>query len=89
MERRYARAYTVENQHGFALTLQLIEAAPVSQHEDIRVETRFTPPVTQADWREQPGIQLWELPLAPGATQPFQAAYKISVPKDARVTGLR
>jgi uncharacterized protein (TIGR02231 family) len=88
-EQQITRQWQVENLGKRPLTLQVLEAAPVSQHEDIRVETRFTPPVTQADWREQPGIQLWELPLAPGATQPFQAAYKISVPKDARVTGLR
>jgi len=83
------RPWLVENLGKRPITLQVLEAAPVSQHEDIRVETRFTPPVTESNWREQPGLQMWELSLAPGATQNFQAVYKISVPKDARVSGMR
>lgn len=89
VERRYARAYTVENQHGFALTLQLIEAAPVSQHEDIKVQTQFSPAPTTQAWRNQPGLVLWELPLAAGASQKFTADYVISAPKEAQVSGWR
>ncbi|WP_158238646.1 DUF4139 domain-containing protein [Roseateles chitinivorans] len=88
-EQQLTRQWLVENLGKRPVTLQVLEAAPVSQHEDIRVETRFTPPVSEANWREQPGIQLWELPLAPGAAQTFQAVYRISVPKDARVSGMR
>lgn len=88
-DQQLTRQWQVENLGKRPVTLQVLEAAPVSQHEDIRVETRFAPPVTEANWREQTGIQLWELPLAAGATQAFQAVYKISVPKDARVSGMR
>lgn len=89
-EHRYGRAYVVENRHvSGALTLQVIEAAPVSQHEDIKVQSQFTPaPATQA-WRKQPGLVMWELPLAAGASQRFTADYVISAPKEAVVTGLR
>jgi uncharacterized protein (TIGR02231 family) len=89
-EHRYGRAYVVENRHtAGSLTLQLIEAAPVSQHEDIRVQTQFSPaPATQA-WRKQPGLVMWELPLAAGASQRFTADYVISAPKEAAVSGLR
>ncbi|RZL30299.1 MAG: mucoidy inhibitor MuiA family protein, partial [Rubrivivax sp.] len=88
-ERRYTRAWVVENRHKSAVTLQLIEAAPVSQHEDIKVQATFSPvPTTQA-WRKQPGLVLWELPLAAGQSQRFTAEYVISAPKEAQVTGLR
>lgn len=91
-EHRYGRAWVVENRHptGTAgITLQLVESAPVSQHEDIKVQTQFSPqPSTQA-WRKQPGLVLWELPLAAGASQRFTADYLISAPKEAQVTGLR
>lgn len=82
------RQWQVENLRGRPVTLQVLEAAPVPEHEDIRVQSQFTPPVTQAGWRDQPGIQRWELPLAPNQTQRFQAVYKISVPKDAAVSGM-
>lgn len=87
VERRYGRAYTVENRHGFAVTLQLIEAAPLAQHEDIKVQTQFSPTPTTLSWRDQPGLVLWEQPLPAGATQKFTADYVISAPKDAPVTG--
>nr|WP_297523885.1 DUF4139 domain-containing protein [uncultured Roseateles sp.] len=87
-ERMLTRQWEIENLRGRAVTLRVLEAAPVSEHEDVRVQTQFTPPVTQANWREQPGIQMWELPLAPNQTQRFQAVYKISVPKDAAVSGM-
>lgn len=89
-EHRYTHGYVVENRHAAGtLTLQVVEAAPVSQHEDIKVQTQFTPtPATQA-WRKQPGLVLWELPLAAGQSQRFTAEYVISAPKDAQVSGLR
>lgn len=89
-EHRYARGVVVENRHATGtLTLQLVEAAPVAQHEDIKVQAQFSPaPLTQA-WRKQPGLVMWELPLAAGASQRFTAEYVISAPKEAQVTGLR
>lgn len=88
-EHRYARGYVVENRHATAVTLQLVEAAPVSQHEDIKVQTQFSPAPTTQAWRKQPGLVLWELPLAEGQSQRFIAEYVISAPKEAQVTGLR
>ena len=88
-EHRYGHAYVVENRHTASITLQLIEAAPVSQHEDIKVQTQFSPQPTTQAWRKQPGFVLWELPLAAGQSQRFTADYVISAPKEAQVTGLR
>lgn len=88
-EHRYTRGYVVENRHATAVTLQLVEAAPVSQHEDIKVQSQFSPAPTTQAWRKQPGWVLWELPLASGQSQRFTAEYLISAPKEAQVTGLR
>jgi uncharacterized protein (TIGR02231 family) len=89
-EHRYGRGYVVENRHTTGtLTLQLAEAAPVSQHEDIKVQAQFSPTPTTQAWRKQPGLVLWELPLAAGQSQRFTADYVISAPKEAQVTGLR
>lgn len=88
-EHRYTRAWVVENRHATAVTLQLVEAAPVAQHEDIKVQAQFTPaPVTQS-WRKQPGLVLWEQSLAAGQSQRFTADYVISAPKEAQLSGLR
>jgi len=89
-EHRYGRAWVVENRHpAGSVTLQLVEAAPVSQHEDIKVQTQFSPAPTTQAWHKRPGLVLWEQPLAAGASQRFTADYVISAPKEAQVTGLR
>jgi hypothetical protein len=89
-EHRYGRGYVVENRHSSgSVTLQLVETAPVAQHEDIKVQSQFTPAPTTQAWRKQAGLVMWELPLAAGATQRFAAEYVISAPKEAQVTGLR
>lgn len=88
-EQKLARVYRVENQHRRALTVQLLESAPVAQHEDIRVEARFDPKPAEESWRKQPGVIAWEAVLAPGAAQRFGADYVISYPRDARIGGLR
>lgn len=89
-EQRYARGYVVENRHtAGSVALQVAEAAPVAQHEDIKVQASFTPAPTTQAWRKQAGLVMWELPLAAGATQRFGAEYVISAPKEAQVTGLR
>ena len=84
-ERRGSRLYTVENRHREAITLQVLDSAPVAEHEDVRVESRYTPEPTTKAWNEQPGTVLWEQPLAAGAVQRFAAEHVITWPKDARL----
>lgn len=71
------------------VTLEILEAQPVSAHEDIRVQAVFSPKPTIDTWRKLPGVVAWQLPLAAGATLRLSADYTISYPKDARVRGLR
>jgi len=84
-ERRVSRLYTVENRHREAITLQLLDAAPVAEHQDVRVESRYQPEPASKAWNDQPGTVLWEQPLAAGATQRFGAEHIITWPKDGRL----
>lgn len=88
IERKQSRAYSVENLHKRAITVQLLESAPVARHEDIKVQAQFNPTPNEVNWRKQPGVAAWLIPLAPGQTQRVSADYLISYPKDARITGL-
>jgi len=88
-EQKIRRAYVIENLHRQPVLLQLIEPSPVAQHEDIKVQTQFSPPPSQQRWKQLPGVMAWQLQLAPGQSQRFTAEYLISTPKDARVSGLR
>lgn len=89
VERKLGRAYRVENLHKRAITVQLLESAPVARHEDIKVQALFNPKPGEENWRKQPGVVAWLIPLEPGQAQRVTADYVISYPKDARISGLR
>lgn len=84
-ERQVQRAYVVENRHRTPIAVQVLEAAPVSVDEQVRVTTRFSPqPVDQA-WNKQPGLAMWRFDLDAGQTARVSADYTIGYPKDARL----
>lgn len=82
-----SRRYVLENTGKQALRVRVLEAAPHAQHEDIRVEARFSPEPLAGIYRELPGLRRWEFPLAPGQSQTLGASYKLSAPKDMLVIG--
>lgn len=84
-ERKVQRAYTVENRHRTPITVQVIEASPVSVDEQVRVTTAFDPVPTDAAFNRQPGLALWSFEVAAGKTARIAADYTISYPKDVRL----
>lgn len=84
-ERSVVRAYTVENRHTEAISLQVLEASPVSVDEKVLVQTKFDPPPSTTTWQEQPGVVLWSTTLQAAKTARFSASYTISYPKDSQL----
>jgi uncharacterized protein (TIGR02231 family) len=85
-ERRLARAYTIENRHTSPVSVQVLEAAPVSVDEQVRVAVQFAPQPAELAWRGQPGVALWTLDVPAGGTARVAADYVISHPKELRLT---
>lgn len=81
------RRYLLENTGAKPLQVQVVEAGPHPQHEDIRVEAQFEPQPGVQRWRELDGVRLWSLSLAPKAQQRLSARYQLSAPKDMQVSG--
>lgn len=84
-ERAVERAYTVENRHQTAISLQVLEASPVSIDEKVTIDNKFDPKPETTTWNEQPGVVWWNTRLDSGKTARFTAAYAISYPKDVRL----
>ncbi|RTQ31352.1 mucoidy inhibitor MuiA family protein [Variovorax gossypii] len=84
-ERKVQRAYVVENRHRTPVTVQVLEAAPVSVDEKVRVASEFSPQPAELAWKKQPGLAMWQLDLAAGQTARVTADYTIGYPKDARL----
>jgi hypothetical protein len=84
-ERKVARAYVIENRHRTPIAVQVLEAAPVSVDDQVRIDTKFVPQPAELAWREQPGVAMWTLDLDAGKTARVAANYAISYPKEARL----
>ncbi|MEX8502879.1 MAG: DUF4139 domain-containing protein [Leptothrix ochracea] len=87
-ERKIGRVYRIENLHQRRFAVQVLEAAPVSRHEDIKVQAQLQPKPALESWRKQPGVMAWELTMEPKAVQRFSADYVLSYPKEATILGL-
>ena len=88
VEHETGMTYTVLNQHTTAMNLEVLEASPVSAHDDIKVRTTFSPRPTTQNWQDRRGVIAWEQEIAAGATANFVAEYLISYPEGFRITGL-
>lgn len=84
-ERQVQRAYAVENRHRTPIALELLEAAPVSVNEQVRVATQFSPKPAELAWNRQPGVAMWRTELGAGQRTRFTADYAIGYPKDVRL----
>ena len=84
-ERKVQRAYVVENRHRTPIAVQVLEAAPVSVDEQVRVAAQFSPQPGELAWNKQPGLAMWSFDLDAGKTARVAADYTISYPKDARL----
>ena len=82
------RAYdiTVKNLHDFAVPVTILDQMPVSNVEDITVETLpgMTPP-TAKDYEKKRGVLAWQFDLAPKAEKVLKHGFKITWPKDMQV----
>ncbi|MBB6592607.1 DUF4139 domain-containing protein [Ralstonia solanacearum] len=88
-ERQITSVYTVRNRHREPVSIEVLEATPTSESEDIKIRATFSPEPTQRDWEKLAGVVAWQRTLKPGESARLSAEYLISYPKDARVSGLR
>lgn len=84
-ERKVQRAYLIENRHRTPIAVQVLEAAPVSIDEQVRVAVQFAPQPAELAWNKQLGVAMWSADLDAGKSMRVAADYVISYPKEARL----
>lgn len=85
VERKVQHAYRVDNRHQRPVTLQVLEASPVSRNEQIEVKSQYEPAPADKEWNRRPGLVLWSETLAPASSQRFVATHTLRYPKEARL----
>lgn len=84
-ERRVQRAYVIENRHKTPITVQVLEAAPVSVDDQVQVAVEFAPEPAERTWENQPGLAMWVIDVDAGKSARVAASYVIGYPKDKRL----
>lgn len=88
-ERSIVRHYAVENRHDQSIALQVLDSAPVSRNEQIKVQSQYSPQPATTSWNAQNGMVAWEQNLAARSTAQFQATHQIRFPENQPITGLQ
>ncbi|MEB5963192.1 DUF4139 domain-containing protein [Comamonas testosteroni] len=88
-EHSIVRNYAVENRHNQPIALQVLDSAPVSRNEQIKVQSQYSPQPATTSWNAQNGMVAWEQNLAARSTAQFQATHQIRFPENQPITGLQ
>lgn len=88
-ERTVTRSYSVENRHDQSIALQVLDSAPVSRNEQIKVQSQYSPQPSTPRWNGQNGMLAWEQNLDARSTAQFQATHQIRFPEGEAITGLQ
>lgn len=81
----YAFLTTIENFTGRRISLTVFDQIPVSQREEIIVESVKQVPAEVATDEEKPGVFRWVLEMAPSQKQELQLSYRVRHPVSMQV----
>lgn len=87
-ERHVADVYTISSAHKGSVDLLVLEAAPVSTSDEIKVQSTFLPKPTIDSWEEKQGVVGWQKSIAANEQVKISVDYNITYPKDGSTVGL-
>jgi uncharacterized protein (TIGR02231 family) len=87
-EHQVSDVFTITSFHKTPVELLVLEAAPVSASEEIKVKATFSPQPSIAAWQQRQGVVGWEKTLAPDEAMKISVGYNIAYPKEGTVSGM-
>ena len=87
-ERTSTAVYAIVNQHPDAVTVELLDASPVSRNEAIQVTHAYVPQPSATDWNKVPGLAEWTLVVPPRDTRRVSISHTVTAAKDVIVSNL-
>jgi len=88
VERTSTAVYAIVNRHPAAVTVQVLDAAPVSRNEAITVTHKYDPAPTATDWNKETGVAAWTLDIPSQGTRRVSVTHSVSAPKGVVVANL-
>lgn len=87
-ERTSTAVYAIVNQHRDPVTVELLDAAPVSHNAAIQVTHSYSPQPSATDWNKIPGVAEWTLAIPARNTARVSISHAVTAPKEVRVSNL-
>ena len=87
-ERASTAVYAIVNQHRDPVTVEMLDASPVSRNETITVTHKYDPLPTSTDWQGLDGVNAWTLSIPAQGTRRVSVMHTVTAPKGAAVANL-
>ena len=88
LEKHVADTFTISSAHKMPVNVLVLESSPISNSQDVKVESRFLPQPTINNWQERRGVVGWESQLAANGQIKISTDYLVSYPKDGQTDNL-
>ena len=81
-QRSWGSVFVIANNHPTQQLLELIDAAPVSHDEAVKVVSKYVPAPTVTDWQHKPGVNAWMIKLGANQTAQVSVSHQVTFPKE-------
>ena len=88
VERTSTATYSIVNRHPEAVTVQMLDAAPVSRTDAITVIHKYEPAPTTTDWNKVTGVAAWTLVVPAQGARKVSVTHSVTAPKGVVVSNL-
>ena len=88
VERTSTAVYAIVNHHPSAVTVEMLDAAPVPRNAAITVTHKYDPQPTATDWNKVTGVAAWTLNVPAQGTRRVSVSHSVTAPKDAQIANL-
>lgn len=88
VERTSTAVYAIVNRHPAAVSVQMLDAAPVSRNEAITVTHQYDPAPAVTDWNKVTGVAAWTLDVPAQGTRHVRISHSVTAPRGATVANL-
>ena len=87
-QRSWGSVFVIANGHPTPQVVELLDAAPVSQDDAVKVVSKYDPKPTVTDWQHKPGVNAWMLQIPPNQTAQVSVSHQVTFPKEDRISNI-
>ena len=88
VERTSTAVYAIVNRHPAAVSVEMLDAAPVSRSGAITVTHKYDPAPSTTDWNKVTGVAAWNLSVPAQGTRRVTVSHSVTAAKGAAIANL-